>query len=408
MTVLIITGEAIFLLPFIVMRVFKPIIRDVFRISDFEIGEAQALYGVTALVSYFFGGLIADKWEARKLLSISLVITSLGGILMASIPSVTTFKILYALWGISTIFMFWAALIKATRQWGNKNNQGLSFGLLDGGRGFFAACIALTGAAILSYFFPDDLTKVSYEDKKITLQYILTIVTIIVMFIGILIWFILPKQDIESKTENSTFNFKRALTLLKKPKIIFYSLVILSAYSAYKLTGVYGIYAKDVWGFSIENATYFAVLIQFSRPITVILIGWIGDQFSPSKVIIPCFISMAIASFLIGFGDLEENYFSISFSLFILIALGTYSMRGLYFALLEEINTPLQLTGTLVGIISIIGFTPDIFMSLFIGNILGENPTVIEYQKLFSLFTLFPLLGIIAALVFRRTSLNWK
>ena len=156
MTVLIITGEAIFLLPFIVMRVFKPIIRDVFRISDFEIGEAQALYGVTALVSYFFGGLIADKWEARKLLSISLVITSLGGILMASIPSVTTFKILYALWGISTIFMFWAALIKATRQWGNKNNQGLSFGLLDGGRGFFAACIALTGAAILSYFFPDD------------------------------------------------------------------------------------------------------------------------------------------------------------------------------------------------------------------------------------------------------------
>jgi len=83
-------------------------------------------------------------------------------------------------------------------------------------------------------------------------------------------------------------------------------------------------------------------------------------------------------------------------------------MRGLYFALLEEINTPLQLTGTLVGIISIIGFTPDIFMSLFIGNILGENPTVIEYQKLFSLFTLFPLLGIIAALVFRRTSLNWE
>ena len=47
MAALIIAGEAIFLLPFIVMRVFKPIIRDVFRISDFEIGEAQALYGIT-------------------------------------------------------------------------------------------------------------------------------------------------------------------------------------------------------------------------------------------------------------------------------------------------------------------------------------------------------------------------
>ena len=172
MAALIIAGEAIFLLPFIVMRVFKPIIRDVFKISDIDIGEAQALYGVTALISYFFGGFIADKWEARKLLSISLIITSIGGVIMVSIPSIISFKILYALWGVSTIFLFWAALIKATRLWGNKNNQGVSFGLLDGGRGLFAASIALFGASILSYFFPDGAVVVSYADKKITLQYL--------------------------------------------------------------------------------------------------------------------------------------------------------------------------------------------------------------------------------------------
>ena len=38
MAALIIAGEAIFLLPFIVMRVFKPIIRDVLKISDLDIG----------------------------------------------------------------------------------------------------------------------------------------------------------------------------------------------------------------------------------------------------------------------------------------------------------------------------------------------------------------------------------
>ena len=408
MAALIIAGEAIFLLPFIVMRVFKPIIRDVFRISDLEIGEAQALYGLTALLSYFFGGFIADKWEPRKLLSLSLLLTSLGGVVMISIPSITTFKILYALWGVSTIFLFWSALIKATRQWGNQNNQGLSFGLLDGGRGLFAACIALTGAALLSYFFPEEVIEITYSDKKKTLQYILTTITATVFLIGVFVWFTLSKPIEDPKNKNSSFNYKQAFALLKKPKIIFYSLLILSAYSGYKLTGVFGIYAKDVWGFSIENATYFAVLIQFSRPITVVLIGWIGDQFSPSKVIIPCFISMAIASFLIGFGDLEKNYLIISFCLFILIALGTYSLRGLYFALLEEIKTPIQLTGTLVGIISIIGFTPDIFMSLFTGHILGKNPTVIEYQQLFSFFTLFPLLGLIAAICFRKSSLHWE
>ena len=95
-------------------------------------------------------------------------------------------------------------------------------------------------------------------------------------------------------------------------------------------------------------------------------------------------------------------------TLFILIAFGTYSLRGLYFALLEEIKTPLQLTGTLVGIISVIGFTPDIFMSLFTGYILGENPTLVEYQKLFSLFTIFPLFGLITVMLFRNSELSWK
>jgi nitrate/nitrite transporter NarK len=163
-----------------------------------------------------------------------------------------------------------------------------------------------------------------------------------------------------------------------------------------------------VWGFSIENATYFAVLIQFTRPITVVLIGWIADQFLPSKVILPCFVCMAIASFSIGMGDFENSYFALSFCIFILMALATYSMRGLYFALLEEIKTPLQLTGTLVGIISVIGFTPDIFMSLFTGHILGENPGVSEYKQLFSLFTLFPIIGLIATLLFRKKTLEWK
>jgi MFS family permease len=72
MFALIIAGEAIFLLPFILMRVFKPVIRNAFLISDAQIGEAQGLYGVTAVLSYFFGGILADKWAPKKLLSLSL------------------------------------------------------------------------------------------------------------------------------------------------------------------------------------------------------------------------------------------------------------------------------------------------------------------------------------------------
>jgi len=404
MFALVIAGEAIFLLPFILMRVFKPIVREAFVISDAQIGEAQALYGITAVISYFFGGFIADKWEARKLLSISLLLTAIGGFWMTMIPSIFTLKLLYAFWGVSTIFLFWAALIKATRQWGNSHTQGLSFGLLDGGRGLFAATIALSGAAILSFFFPSDSVEITFENKVQTLQYIIGTITGIVFLVSVLVWFVLPKEKVDtSSSKEFQFDFKQAFILMKQRKVLYHSLIILCAYCAYKLTGTYGTYARDVWGYSLEESTYFAVGIQYLRPIAAVTVGWIADKYIPSKLIIPCFTILIIASAALGLGFFYEQPLFLSFTFFIFMALGTYGLRGLYFAIIEETNTPLQLTGTLVGIISVIGFTPDIFMSLFIGYMLGKDPTIIEYQNLYSLFTIIPIIGLIAAIGFRKS-----
>ena len=404
MFALIVAGEAIFLLPFILMRVFKPIIRDAFLISDAEIGEAQALYGVTALVSYFFGGFIADKWEPKKLLTLSLFLTAIGGFWMTLIPSIFTLKILYAFWGISTILLFWASLIKATRQWGNKNNQGISFGLLDGGRGFFAASIALFGASILTYFFPEKGVEITFSNKVETLQYIIGTITAIVFLVALFVWKTLPKDLVKFETGNEfQFNFKKAFSLMKKRNVIFHSIIIFCAYCSYKLTGVYGTYAKDVWNYSLEEATYFAVFIQYLRPIAAISIGLLADKFIPSKIIVPCFSVVIISSAILGFGFFNEQPVFLLFIIFIFMALGTYSLRGLYFAIIEETKTPIQLTGTLVGIISVVGFTPDIFMSLFIGYMLGESPTLIAYQNLFTTFTIIPIIGLIAALGFKKS-----
>ena len=404
MFALIIAGEAIFLLPFILMRVFKPVIREAFLISDAQIGEAQALYGITAVLSYFFGGFIADKWEPKKLLSISLFLTAIGGFWMALIPSIFTLKILYAFWGVSTILLFWASLIKATRQWGNKHNQGLSFGLLDGGRGFFAASIALFGASILTYFFPEKGLEITFNNKVETLQYIIGTITFIVFLVALLVWTVLPKDTMKFEAGTAfQFNFKKAFSLMKKKKVIFHSLIIFCAYCSYKLTGVYGTYAKDVWKYSLEEATYFAVFIQYLRPIAAISVGWIADKFIPSKIIIPSFSILILASAILGFGFFNTQPVFLSFTVFIFMALGTYSLRGLYFAIIEETKTPIQLTGTLVGIISIVGFTPDIFMSLFIGYILGENPSLMDYQYLFTTFTIIPIVGLFAALGFRKS-----
>jgi hypothetical protein len=53
---LILAGEAVYTLPFHVTRFFRPSVLEVFGLSNTELGAAQAVYGVVAMLAYFPGG----------------------------------------------------------------------------------------------------------------------------------------------------------------------------------------------------------------------------------------------------------------------------------------------------------------------------------------------------------------
>lgn len=116
---LIIAGESVFLLPFVLARVFRPTLLEVFHLTNFELGAAYAVYGVIALAAYLLGGLLADRFPARTMLIVALTSTAAGGAVMAAIPSPSTLALLYGYWGVTTIALFWAPLIRATREWGS-------------------------------------------------------------------------------------------------------------------------------------------------------------------------------------------------------------------------------------------------------------------------------------------------
>ena len=146
---LIIIGELIFALPFHISRFFRPSFIEDYNYNNMSLGVAFSIYGITALISYFPGGLIADRLSAKYLLSISLFLTSLGGLFILFNPPIIWLYAIYGYWGITTIFFFWGALIKATRSIAGER-QGLSFGTLEGGRGLVASLCASLALIIYS------------------------------------------------------------------------------------------------------------------------------------------------------------------------------------------------------------------------------------------------------------------
>lgn len=122
--ILIMASEAIFILPFVLARVFRPTYLYTFNLNNVELGICFSIYGVVSLLSYLFGGALSDKYSTRKLIAWSLFLTGAGGFVMASYPSYLIMKILFGYWGFTTIFLFWGAMVKATREWGGTMGQG--------------------------------------------------------------------------------------------------------------------------------------------------------------------------------------------------------------------------------------------------------------------------------------------
>ena len=82
-------------------------------------------------------------------------------------------------------------------------------------------------------------------------------------------------------------------------------------------------------------------------------------------------------------------------------SVGVYALRGVYFALLEEGKVPMAVTGSAIGVVSVLGFTPDIFMGPLMGYLLDRSPGALGHEHVFGVLALFALVGLLAAVCFR-------
>jgi sugar phosphate permease len=76
--------------------------------------------------------------------------------------------------------------------------------------------------------------------------------------------------------------------------------------------------------------------------------------------------------------------------------------------LLEETGIEKAITGTAVGLISVIGYTPDVFLNSVAGRILDASSGLKGYQDFFKLLTGIAIMGLVAALVLAHENRKQK
>ncbi len=400
---LIAAGEAAFLLPFVLARVFRPTFLDVFGISNFELGTAFSLYGIVAMGSYFAGGPLADRFSARKLMAAALSATGIGGIVLAGIPSVKVMNVLWSVWGMTTILLFWAAMIRSTREWGQLSGQGKAYGFLDGGRGLLAAVIASISVWIFSSLLPDRaIAPITAEQREVAFRAVIWIFTGLTMAIALLVWKIIPDTEPSRSTNTGTkFSLQNIKAACRMPSVRLHSIIIVCSYVGYKATDDFSLLARDALGFDDVGASSVGALGFWVRALAAIGAGYLGDRIESSRVITWGFCFLIAGSLLIASGAM----INVAWMLIMTIAAtsaGIYALRGVYFALLEEGGVPLATTGSAIGVVSFIGFTPDVFMGPLMGILLDNSPGTLGHQHVFASVAVFGFIGLAATAKFRR------
>jgi nitrate/nitrite transporter NarK len=401
---LIVAGESIFFLPFVLPRVFRPTILEVFGLTNYELGTAFAAYGLVAMVAYALGGPLADFFCPRKLLAIALVSTSLGGIVLWQVPTLATLKSLYAYWGFTTIALFWAALIRATRQWGGELAQGSAFGLLDGGRGLLTAVTGSCVVAIYASLLPMDVESASLEVRARALQQVILILASITCFAAILIWLLLPKRNAFEQADTPNWTLRGTWQAASMPVIWLQAFIIICAYVGFKATDDFSLYAKEVLQVNEVEAARVGTYSLWIRPISAIAAGFLADRFGSGKMTVVSFALLTAGSAALASNILTASMYVPYVVTIVCASLGIFALRGLYYAIMEEGQVPLAYTGSAVGLVSVIGYTPDVFMGPLMGYLLDGAPGATGHRHVFLVVMAFSVAGLMASCFFIRLS----
>ncbi|MEG1497425.1 MAG: MFS transporter [Clostridiales bacterium] len=388
--ILALGAVAIYLLPYLRWTYYDSLLEAV-KLTNTQFAATMSIYGIAAMIFYAPGGYLADKFSPRKMLTFAFTVTGILGIWYSTFPGYFAQILIFFLWGgIGTAF-FWSAMLKVTRSLGNQAEQGRMYGLLEGGRGLINV-----GASFAALYFYSKL-----GESVGGLAGIIVAFSILCFVAAILVWFFISDK-ISGDTD--VIHLKDVGTVLKIPAVWIIAIIVLSCYSVYIGSTYLTPYMTEILGVSATVAGGIAILRSYVLQMAAAPVGGIiADKIgSVTFVIACCFLVIVVALSGFAFLPATPKIMMIAVVLMLLFCAAIFAMRGIYFAPMDECKVPRNLGGTAIGVVSVIGFFPDVFMNAIAGSLMDAFPGAMGYRYLFFVMLAFAIVGFVASVILSR------
>lgn len=387
-------GGTIYKLPYI-RDVFYVQFQEAFGATNTQMGLMMTVYAVTCAFSFLPGGWLTDLVPAKYLVSIGLFTTGATGLLLISIPPMSIVLLAQAIFGITTTLLFWEAMFKGVRILGSPQEQGRLFGLLEGGRGIASTLISFAALAVCA----------KLGEGRLGMQGTIVFYSVVLMGLGVMCFFLMDKNPVEGKI-NTKECLVGMIQVLKLPKVWLAGLIVFCGYASYQCLSYFTPYLVKVYGMSTGMGSVISIIRTYILAIIIAPVGGALADKKGSKIkflqyIYTIGIVLALLPVFIPAGD--STLFTM-IAIMLCVAATVMVLRGLYYSTTAELNIPVVLAGSALGLMSQLGNAPDFFLQTMCGYFIDTYPGRTGYQMVFITMAILCGFGMIFCIILYRVN----
>ena len=158
-------------------------------------------------------------------------------------------------------------------------------------------------------------------------------------------------------------------TLAAIPELWLVAAIVFCGYQVFWATYSFSAYLHEGnFGLSATAAGFITTLKLWMRPVGGIGGGFLGDRVSKVSVLFWALVLAALS--LVGMiAAPAHSPQAMLVVLVLFIGILTYAIRGLYWSLLDDCKVPTHCAGLAIGLISVLGYSPDVFVPLINGYV---------------------------------------
>ena len=270
------SGAYVVYLTYLARYSFYDQVIDGLKISNTQLGVLYGLYGTTATIAYFPGGVLADKIRVKYLATLGFAMSAVLTFWYSTVPSYAELKVIFLLFGLCTTLIFWGIRYKAIRLVSTEENYSTAIGFSYGIVGVVGLVVSFVSIGIFGLF-----TNATAGFHTVLMFY-----AVINAIFAVLSFIFIPKFEDEFAGERKKFNFSEVVQAFKHPGVWLTTLCMFFIYTiytslAYTVSFLTAIGAAAAIASIVGTIRTYGTSL-FSSPI----VGGIAEKKTPSRTIV--------------------------------------------------------------------------------------------------------------------------